>query len=135
MALLFWAIMAQAGRVVEEERKELKDVSSMEKEPLAFLVAYALPVVTATAKPATGDAMAGAAALLAFVVVMAIVVWQQQLFYVNPLAAMMGCHFFSGTRESGEKVLVVSRRKVTSIKSMRVAVLSEYLWLEVDAEQ
>jgi hypothetical protein len=125
------ALLVTARAYVETEPKAVASIAGLEKEPLAFLVAYALPVVTAAAKPDNGDPLPGALALLAFLFVMTLLVWQQQLFYVNPVAAMLGYHFHSAACPTGETVLVVSKRKTLPKGTLTVAVLSEYLWLDV----
>jgi hypothetical protein len=63
--------------------------------------------------------------------VMGLVVWQQQLFYVNPVAALLGYHFHSATCPAGDKVLIISKRKALTLPTISVAVLSDYLWLDV----
>jgi hypothetical protein len=124
------ALMLRGAARVEKLVKAVKDVSGLEKESLAFLVAYALPVVTAAAKPpASTEWPSAACALAAFAVVMALVVWQQQLFYVNPLASILGYHFFSATLEGGEKILIVSKSKTITPGELRLGKLSEYLWV------
>ncbi len=128
-----WAILSLAKRYVEHEPKQIDDVAGLEKESLAFLVAYALPVVTAAAKPITnGEWLSVALSLGAFLISMALLVWQQQLFYANPVAALLGYHFHSAKCPTGERVLVVSRKKTLTVKApLSVAVLSDYLWLDV----
>jgi len=112
------ALLRAAAARVEVEPKLLAHVSPREREPLAFLVGYALPVVAAaSAQDQAAPARGTWAGVLAFAFVMALVVWQLQLFYVNPLLA---------------QVLLVSRKKAQPAGSLRVAVLSEYLWLCAD---
>jgi hypothetical protein len=101
----------------------IANVATKEAEPLAFLVAYALPLATSPDKGSpTGIAV--------FAAVMALVLWQQQIFHVNPLLAMLGFHFFSATSNAGASVLVVSRSRVLGSGVLSVVRLSDYLWLD-----
>lgn len=93
-------------------------------DSLAFLVAYALPLAAANA-----DATPSRLGVLAFVLVLTLLVWQQQLFHVNPLLACFGYHFFTAKSDSGSKVLVLSRSKVLTTGDLPMIRLSSYLWL------
>jgi hypothetical protein len=101
---------------------KLADVATKEAEPLAFLVAYALPLATSDKGSLTG--------IVAFAVVMALVLWQQQIFHVNPLMAVLGYHFFSAKNSKGASVLVVSRNRSLGNEVLYLIRLSEYLWLD-----
>jgi hypothetical protein len=104
-------------------RMEVSAPSFKESEPLGFLVAYALPLV---GRPHAGS-LPG---LCVFAVLMGLVVWQQQLFYVNPLLALLGFHFFSAKNDRGAQILIIARTKVLSSGLLSVIVLSDYLWLD-----
>lgn len=105
--------------------------------PASAYVSYALPVVLAVFKPSGGpipsvnapwDALL---ALAAYVVIMTALVWQQQIMYVNPMAAILGYHFHSAKSSEGESVLIVSRRKSIRKGAITIVSLSDYLWLHV----
>jgi hypothetical protein len=118
--LLLW--LARNGTQPSDfaiERPQERDGDS-----LAFLVAYALPLVTANMEKAPGLVGLGA-----FALVMSLLIWQQQLFHVNPLLACFGYHFFGAETQSGARVLVLSRTKMLSGGTLTVIRLSSYLWL------
>lgn len=120
-----------ARKYGEREQREIESISGLEKEPVSFLVAYALPVIGAAFKANDGQPpWAGLLALSAFVVTMTALVWQQQVSYVNPLAAVLGFHFHSACSSEGESVLVVSRRKTIKKGVVTIVALSDYLWLD-----
>jgi hypothetical protein len=102
---------------------EVAAPSFKESEPLGFFVAYALPLV---GEPHSGSAPG----LCVFAVLMGLVVWQQQLFHVNPLLALLGFHFFSAKNDRGAQVLVIARKRVLPSGVLSVVQLSDYLWLD-----
>jgi hypothetical protein len=122
LALCCWALLRGAHRFVAVRRMAVKDLASKESEPLAFLVAYALPLVAAPKGSIAG--------LVVFGMLMGIVMLQQQVFHVNPLLAAVGYHFFSGTNDSGGPVLLLTRYKAPREGVLSVVKLSEYLWLQ-----
>lgn len=131
LVLVAWGLLALSARRVEQEPRAITEASTRERETLSFLVAYALPMVAA-GRPAELLASKGLlAGVLAFTFVLTLAVWQLQMLYVNPLLALLGYHFFSATCEDGAQVLVLARQKTLSTGSLRVAVLSDYLWLKV----
>lgn len=117
--LLLWLAKATAPPVT----KKVGELTSLNKEPLAFLVAYALPIITATSAPNLWG-------LAAFVLLVGIMIWQQRLFYMNPLLGLVGWHFFSCKDSKGRPVLIMARNDTPpEVGSLRVQLLSEYLWL------
>jgi hypothetical protein len=118
---LWWGVRKWNSPV----RMEVSAPSFKESEPLGFLVAYALPLV---GEPHTGS-LPG---LCVFSVLMGLVVWQQQLFHVNPLLAALGFHFFSAKNDRGAQILIIARSKVLKSGLLSVVQLSDYLWLHSD---
>lgn len=116
------ALLAFARRRLAPVPLAVAEVSTKEAEPLAFLVAYALPLATSDTGSLTGIA--------AFAFVMALVLWQQQIFHVNPLMAALGYHFFAAKKSNGGSVLVVSRDRGMGAGVLYAIRLSEYLWLD-----
>jgi hypothetical protein len=110
-------------RKISPVPKIVTDPSPKDAEALAFLVAYALPlVVTKTQR----DSVYG---LCAFTCIMGLVVWQQQVFHVNPMLALLGYHFFGVKSEGGAPALVIADRKVLDSGVLSVVQISEYVWL------
>ena len=103
---------------------ELSGPSLKESEPLGFFVAYALPLL--------GGSHAGNwLGLVTFAALMGLMVWQQQLFYMNPLLALFGFHFFSAKNDRTGSVLVLARAKALAPGRASVIELSDYLWLHL----
>jgi len=103
---------------------EVSGPSLKESEPLGFFVAYALPLLS--------DSHAGnLVGLLTFASLMGLMVWQQQLFHMNPLLALLGFHFFSAKNDRGGSILVVARTKALAAGRASVIEISDYLWLHL----
>ncbi len=103
---------------------ELSGPSLKESEPLGFFVAYALPLL--------GGSHAGNwLGLVTFAALMGLMVWQQQLFHMNPLLALFGFHFFSAKNDRTGSVLVLARAKALAPGRASVIELSDYLWLHL----
>ncbi len=103
---------------------EVISPSLKESEPLGFFVAYALPLLG-------GSHSGSAIGLVTFASLMGLMVWQQQLFYMNPLLALFGFHFFSAKNDRGGSVLVIARQKALPGGRATVIELSDYLWLHL----
>ena len=116
--LLLWGL----GRFAADVPKEIKDPVPKGSEPLAFLVAYALPLVSARS-----DAP-GSWGLAAFALVMALAVWQQQLFHINPLLAILGYQFHVAKTDGGAQVTIVSRTRFLGTCTARVVRISDNIW-------
>src|SRR5262249_60213977 len=94
-----------------------------DSEPLAFLVAYALPLVSARE-----GSIASLLGLGAFSLVMGAALWQLQVFHVNPVLALFGYKFFAA-QSDGASGLVLSRKRRLSGGELPVIRLTESLWL------
>lgn len=123
LVLICVALLGLARSRLSPVPKDVSEIATKESEPLAFLVAYALPLVAA--KPVDNNA----GGLLAFMIIMGIVLWQGQIFHVNPLLAALGYHFYSGKAHDGAPVLILTKRKTLPSGTLRVIRLSGYLWL------
>lgn len=127
-ALLLSALCAcllALGRNAEAEPLDVHSIKSADREVLAFLVAYALPLV------AGGIESVGMAPLIVFVGLLLVVVWNAQLIHVNPLLALVGYHFFEITTPGGATYLLVTRASVVrSGQSVEARRISSHVWLE-----
>lgn len=124
LVLLCVALLWGLRRRVADVPKGVTDPVPKESEPLAFLVAYALPLISA--KQDAGSLWG----LGAFTLIMAIAVWQQQLFHINPLLAVLGFHFSGAKNSDGATVTIISRIKTIEPGTLRVVRLSDSLWVD-----
>lgn len=120
-----WGLLFAARRASAPVPKSIAEVSAKDGESLGFLVAYALPIIAL--KSPTFVVSWG---LLAFTLIMGIAIWQQQVFHVNPLLALLGYHFFAARNDGGAQVLILTRNKLLEPSELQVVRLSDYLWLE-----
>lgn len=89
---------------VPEEVLVVEEVEIKDSDVLAFLVAYALPLVGGDAPPSQGLWGLGMFLLLA-----AIVVAKSNLLHVNPLLGMLGYHFFCIKTSAGHTYLFLTK--------------------------
>lgn len=123
LGLLCLTLLRGASRAETPVDRPVSELNERDGDALAFLVAYALPLATAEAGKDLGPW-----SLATFSIVMVAVVWQQQLFHVNPLLGALGFHFFTG-RSGSQRVLILSRCKTLEAGSIRTIELSKYFWL------
>jgi hypothetical protein len=116
-------ILAVARRGLQVEPVGIKKATRLDKEALAFLVTYALPLI------AQGDDRTNLAALGVFVVVVGLVLVQLQILHVNPLLGMFGFHFYEIERADGDSALVVSRSRHLPDVAAQGQRLGPALWL------
>jgi hypothetical protein len=116
------ALLWGAARAMAPVPKKVGDLTAMDSEPLAFLVAYALPLAS---PEVSGANLLG---LGAFALVMGAVLWQLRIFHVNPVLALFGYRFFAA-KSDGASVLVLSRRRLIAGGELPVIRLTESLWL------
>jgi hypothetical protein len=103
--------------------RKFTDPVPKEAEPLAFLVAYALPLISAK------DDSPSICGILVFVVLMALAIWQLQIIYVNPLLAILGYSFVTAKMNDGTPALIITRKKTLPAGILHAIAISDYLWL------
>jgi hypothetical protein len=119
------SLLAVAGARLQIEPVATKNVKRVDKEALAFLVTYALPLIAASDSPLKQLLPLGA-----FIFVVALVVMQLQLLHVNPLLAVFGYHFYEFEDGEGETAMLVTKsRGITSADSIVARRLGPSLWL------
>jgi len=99
------SILVLASKELQSQPIGIKKASRLDKEVLAFLVTYALPLI------AKDTASNNLAALIVFVIVVGIVLVQLQILHVNPLLGILGFHFYEVEGVDGDSALVVSRSR------------------------
>lgn len=116
-------ILTAAKRELQEEPVGIKKATRMDKEALAFLVTYALPLI------ARSEDQTNFVALAVFVVVVGLVLVQLQILHVNPLLGILGFHFYEIERADGDSALVVSRSRLLPDAETQGHRLGPSLWL------
>lgn len=116
-------VLLKLAKGTQAVTRLVREPSERDGDALAFLVAYALPLATAKLKEAPEPL-----GLVAFGFMMTLLVWQQQIFHVNPLLGLW-YHFFSAKADDGSRILVLSPKKTLAEGDLPVLKLSDYLWL------
>lgn len=119
------AIIAHAGRTLETLPVVIVKAKSADKEVIGFFVTYALPLVLH--QPSSPDLAAWlfAGGMLLFVL------WGTHTLQVNPVLGVMGFHFYEVETDGGISYLMITRREISNVLSVRQVVqLSEYGILE-----
>jgi hypothetical protein len=123
LVVICLGILALARRGLQVEPVAIKRATRLDKEALAFLLTYALPLI------AQGDDRTNLAAQAVFVVVVGLVVVQLQILHVNPLLGILGFHFYEIERADGDSALVVSRSRHPPDVAAQGQRLGPALWL------
>jgi hypothetical protein len=123
LVVMCLAILSVARRGLQHEPVGLKKATRLDKEVLAFLVTYALPLI------AQGKDPTNMAALAVFVIVVGLVLVQLQVLHVNPLLGMLGYHFYEIECADGDSALVVSRSRHLPAAGTQGQRLGPALWL------
>ena len=124
LLLLCLGLLRLSRKGTSPNDRAIEEPQERDGDSLAFLVAYALPLAVANA-----DSTPSRLGVIAFVFILTMLVWQQQLFHVNPLLACFGYHFYTAKSDAGSKVLVLSQSKTLIAGNLPTILLSPYLWL------
>jgi MFS family permease len=116
-------ILKIAHDELQSEQLVVKKTSRLDKDALAFLITYALPVIVPSDKPAS------VVALVVFVMLVGLVLVQLHILHVNPLLGILGFHFFEVENDAGESALVVCRARQLPRDSVQGCRLGPSLWL------
>jgi hypothetical protein len=118
-------IIDRAGKKLEIMPVVIVKAKSADKEVIGFFVAYALPLVFRGQSPPDLGAWLFAGGMLLFVL------WGTHTLQVNPVLGVMGFHFYEVDTQGGISYLMITRRKISNILSVKQVVqLSEYGILE-----
>jgi hypothetical protein len=117
-------VLRTASRRGERREVSVESERSVDRDVLAFLVGYALPLA------APAHAIPARLAFWAFVAIVAAVLYQAELVHVNPLLGLLGWRFREVPRDGRSPALLVTRRRTSGPGTLRVVALSDGLWLE-----
>lgn len=104
----------------------IKKVKSADKEAFIFFVAYALPFIfKGESAPEISEWLMASGMLL-------FVLWSTHTLQINPVLGAFGYHFYEVETAEGITYLLIAKRKINNIVSVKQVVqLSEYGLLEV----
>jgi hypothetical protein len=117
-------VLRAAAARGEREQLQVSRAKNVDREVLAFLVSYALPLVSPK------HAESSAYAFWALVAILAAVLYQAELVHVNPLLGILGYRFYEVARDDGDTALLITRSRAGLGATRTVIRLSSRLWLE-----
>jgi len=120
-------LLAYAGRRGEVVTFVIAKSKTLDKEAVAFLVTYALPLL------AQKEHVIRPYAMISFLLLAVIVLYRLQVAHVNPLLALVGYRFFEVSPKSGETALLITK-DLDANGSHRVVQLTRHIWLGVSRE-
>lgn len=105
---------------------EVASASPRDSDVMAYVVSYLVPFADFDA-----SSVRQKLAVILFVGLVAILYVRLQLFYVNPLLALIGYRVYQATTVGGNSIALLSRRRFVAPASRLQAVrLSDYVWRE-----
>jgi hypothetical protein len=105
---------------------EVTSASPRDSDVLAYIVSYLVPFADFEAA-----SVRQRIAVIFFIGIVAILYVRLQLFYVNPLLALIGYRVYQATTMGGNSIALLSRRRFVAPASRLQAVrLSDYVWRE-----
>jgi hypothetical protein len=130
MCFVCWGILRSARRMLEAKPLNTKKVKLADKEILAFLLAYLIPLASTATVSFSGDLLTAVFVYL----VIGLCVYHSNAFTFNPLLAIFGYHFYEVENEDSMTYLLLTKKPVHACEgSYTVVSLGEYLYLDVGA--
>lgn len=121
-------IIGQAKKRLESLTINIKKAKSADKEVIGYFIAYALPLLFRGQAPADVGTWLLAGTMLFFVL------WTTHSLQVNPVLGFFGYHFYEVETSDGISYLLITKRRITNLISIReVVLLNEYGILERDS--
>ena len=106
MILLTWLIVRECRKKIAIETLSTKEVRSMDKESLSFLLVYLLPLLAKDVGQYTKDF----ATVIYVFAAIALVVSHGNLVTFNPILALLGWHFYEVKSGDGMVCTLVSKQ-------------------------
>lgn len=127
LVLVCGLVLRRCRKVLPEEPLTTKKVKTADKEVLAFLLVYLLPLFTKdlifTGNWVTPVYVLG---------IIAFCVYHSNSFTFNPLLSMAGFHFYEVENDSGMAYLLISKKTIhRHDNTLRVKRLADYIYIEI----
>jgi len=127
LVLICWLVLVGCRKVLSDEPLTTKKVRTADKEVLAFLLVYLLPLFTKDLI-FTGNWLTP----VYVVAIIAFCVYHSNSFTFNPLLSMAGYHFYEVENENGMVYLLISKTSIhRHDNTLRVIRLADYIYLEI----
>ncbi len=127
LVLICWLILWRCRKVLPAENLTTKKVKTSDKEVLAFLLVYLLPLFTKDLV-FTGNWLTP----VYIFTIIAVCVYHGNSFTFNPLLSMFGYHLYEIENDNGMTYLLISRETIHShVNTLGVKKLADYIYLQL----
>lgn len=113
LAFLCWALLSLALRNGSRQSLAISEYERTDKEIVAFLLAYLLPLISSDEMTFNGNWITGTYIL----VITYLVVAHAGVLHFNPVMGLLGFHFYSVRTECGTSVLLMSKQVLNKSKN------------------
>ena len=129
LPMLCWLLLYYARTQLGPAELRIKTFKTTDKDVLAFLIAYLLPLLTTD----TFDLEKNAAVTLFVFAILFFTIYHSNAFHFNPLLALFGYHFYEVQSDNEMTYLLISNRDLKTQKlTVKYVKISEYIFLEVN---
>jgi hypothetical protein len=126
LLLLCLYLLWYVRRHVQQEQLSIERSKNVDREILAFLITYLIPLITRK------DSDGNLAAMLGVILLIAVVIYKADMLHVNPLLGLLGYHFFEIGVASGSTYLLITKKDVEhGARTITALRLGNNVWLEV----
>lgn len=108
LVVICWGLLHYAAKNAQEHKLKIEQFEDNDKEVLAFLLAYLLPLVSVKDTVAEIHWLTGAYVL----VIILLVFTHARAFHFNPVMGLLGYHFYSLKSGDGISLLLISRSEL-----------------------
>lgn len=126
LVLICWLVILACKQILPEEPLTTKKVKTSDKEVLAFLLVYLMPLFTKDLI-FTGNWLTP----VYIMVIIAFCVYHSNTFTFNPLLSMAGYHFYEVENENGMTYLLISQKTIHRHDNvLQVKRIADYIYLD-----
>jgi hypothetical protein len=121
LIIIAYLILQLSLKKLERIPIQISSIATADKEVLAFIFAYLLPLLDINHK------------MLAFVLVLfAFVAFTTHIYHFNPIFGLFGYHFFEVTTTNGVSYVLMSKRQIRNLNQVtEVILVSDYILIDV----
>lgn len=121
LIIIAYLILQLSLKKLERIPIQISSIATADKEVIAFIFAYLLPLLDINHK------------MLAFVLVLfAFVAFTTHIYHFNPIFGLFGYHFFEVTTTNGVSYVLMSKRQIRNLNQVtEVILVSDYILIDV----
>ena len=126
LIVICWLLLRYARRNLERMSFRPTKIEAADRENIAFLILYLLPLFTAQFKDLQWNIW------IPVILVFAAVVATGYSYHFNPLLGLMGWHFYKAETEEGVTYVLITKRQLRKAKeAVEIGQLTEYIVLDL----